>query len=85
MNGKYSKTRFDKLKNTLDEDKDEEISLICQHHGSKTFTIGQFLKTKVVCAICSKEYPVWHKDQLFHPVVTALVKLASTKKMVKKT
>ena len=68
-------SRTERLRNSLIESLQEEISLTCQHHGTKTFTIGNFLDNETVCTTCKSELPVWHRDQLVHPVMTALTKM----------
>tara|TARA_R110000796_G_scaffold227201_1_gene343778 strand:+ start:95 stop:388 length:294 start_codon:yes stop_codon:yes gene_type:complete len=74
-NVEEKQTKAQRLKLQLKESLHEEISLSCQYHGPKTFTIGNFLDNQTVCIACKDKLPLWHADQLVHPVMTALSKM----------
>lgn len=74
---KQKETRIQRLTKALSGSLSEEISLVCQHHGPKTFTIGKFLESQTACALCKSQLPIWHKDQLVAPVMIALNRLRS--------
>ena len=77
-------TKLQQLKLQLKDSLHEEVTVNTQHYGIKTFTIGDFLDNQTVCARCKDEMPVWHKDQLVHPVMTALTKMAAEEEREKK-
>ena len=72
------------LKKQLKNSLHEEVTVDTHHYGTKTFTIGDFLDNQIVCARCQEEMPAWHKDQLVHPVMTALTKLAAEEERERK-
>ncbi len=76
--------RIEQLKIQLKDSLHEEVTVNTHHYGIKTFTISEFLKTQTVCARCKDEMPAWHKDQLVHPVMTALTKMAAEQEREKK-
>ena len=76
--------RIEQLKIQLKDSLHEEVTVNTHHYGIKTFTIGEFLKTQTVCARCKDEMPAWHKDQLVHPVMNALIKLAAEEERARK-
>lgn len=77
-------TKLQQLKLQLKDSLHEEVTVNTQHYGIKTFTIGDFLDNQTVCARCKDEMPVWHKDQLAHPVMTALTKMAAEEERERK-
>ena len=76
--------RIEQLKIQLKDSLHEEVTVNTHHYGIKTFTISEFLKTQTVCARCKDEMPAWHKDQLVHPVMNALIKLGAEEERAKK-
>ena len=76
--------KIEQLKIQLKDSLREEVTVNTHHYGIKTFTIGDFLDTQTVCARCKDEMPVWHKDQLVHPVMNALTKMAAEQEREKK-
>lgn len=76
--------KIEQLKIQLKDSLREEVTVNTHHYGIKTFTIGDFLDTQTVCARCKDEMPVWHKDQLVHPVMNALIKLAAEEERARK-
>jgi len=76
--------KIEQLKIQLKDSLREEVTVNTHHYGIKTFTIGDFLDTQTVCARCKDERPLWHKDQLVHPVMNALIKLAAEEERARK-
>jgi len=83
-NTTITETKTDRLRIMLKESLHEEVTVNTHHYGIKTFTIGEFLDTQTVCAKCKSELPIWHKDQLVHPVMTALTKMAADEERERK-
>ena len=69
-NTTITETKTDRLRIMLKESLHEEVTVNTHHYGIKTFTIG--------------DMPAWHKDQLVHPVMTALTKMAAEQEREKK-
>ena len=76
--------KIEQLKIHLKADLHRLISVNTHFHGIKTFEIGEFLDTQTVCEKCKADMPAWHKDQLVHPVMTALTKMAAEQEREKK-
>ena len=77
-------TKIEQLKIHLKADLHRLISVNTHFHGIKTFEIGKFLDTQTVCEKCKADMPAWHKDQLVHPVMTALTKWPQSKREKRK-
>jgi len=84
MSNTKKMTKTQQLKKQLKNSLHEEVTVDTHHYGTKTFTIGDFLDNQIVCARCQEEMPAWHKDQLVHPVMTALTKLAAEEERERK-
>ena len=65
----------EKLKKQLANHLHEEVVVNCRIHGELKTTIGKFLDTGIVSDKIAKQMPVWHEDQLAHPLTKALMNM----------